>query len=681
MMEEALSFPRVIYDEARGGMLTPAGAYPEEWLQIVALGLTEDALPVVSNTSARISPDSNMSRIGKTPSRFNRRREVVGFPGWTGYHATPEDIGEWIKEPDLGLCLQTRRVRAMDVDITDRDQAQAVGDFIRQRVGVLPKRMRSNSSKFLLAFILEGNYSKRVIKTAHGIIENLATGQQFVACGLHESGVRYEWEGGLPDSIPTLSAEQFEALWVELQARYGVTPSSEAQAPKRQQVLAQVHENDPVARALIAEEGRVLSTERDGRLNIVCPFSDEHTGESGESSTVYWPRFTGGFARGHFDCKHAHCDKREDHEYLSRLGLADVGEGDFQHIAQGGETSLSFVDLTALKDQTPPPREWAYDQWLPRKALTLMSGRGGHGKTLLAQQLATAIANGQPCFGFDTTCGPVIGLFCEDDAEELMRRQFDIFGASFTDPVAGSRNLHLDARPGKFNILATYGTDRILRPSLLMSEIEAACEELKPVLVILDNIAQMYSGGENDRNEVTQFCNRLTALARRFNCAVLLLGHTAKAEGSEFSGSTAWEAAVRSRLFLERQEDGATILRRSKANYSSRDELRLEYRDGVFVLLEGDSETQQEKVAAIKPILRKAIETFIGRKLASSHEPTARNYLIRRMDDEGMLEGIPEKAARRALGEMLDAGELIPKTPMPWRNSSRHPVQGLGVAE
>ena len=66
---------------------------------------------------------------------------------------------------------------------------------------------------------------------------------------------------------------------------------------------------------------------------------------------------------------------------------------------------------------------------------------------------------------------------------------------------------------------------------------------------------------------------------------MVLLGHVAKAEGSEYSGSTAWDAAVRSRLLLAHEGQGdekQLFLRKPKANYSETDALELEWRDGML---------------------------------------------------------------------------------------------------
>jgi hypothetical protein len=349
--------------------------------------------------------------------------------------------------------------------------------------------------------------------------------------------------------------------------------------------------------------------------------------------------------------------------------------------AVGLSCDIEFVDLAGLAANPPPPRQWVVKEWLPRGSVTLMFGRGGHGKSLMAQQLATAAANGLHWLGQETTAGPVIGLFCEDEPDELQRRQYALFNAEMLGAADASRRLFLDGRPGKFNTLVSFGRNGLAEPTELMSRIRTQCEALRPVLVILDNIAQMYAGQENDRSQVTQFCNELTGLARAFNCAVLVLGHTAKAEGSEYSGSTAWDAAVRSRLFLLREEDGTSTLKKLKANYSAQDEIRVRYLSGVFFVVPAGSGTSAEALEPVKPTIAQALKVFTSRQQSTSNVPTARNYLPRQMETEGMLGTFSRRLVELALGAMLDAGEVIPNEPLPWRNASRKAVHGLRMKE
>lgn len=95
--------------------------------------------------------------------------------------------------------------------------------------------------------------------------------------------------------------------------------------------LREVVAEDPIAQALY-EQGLVKSQRSDGGLNIVCPFSAEHTTESGESSTVYFPPNTGGYAVGHFKCLHASCADRTRGMFLARLGVDEV-INDFEDVS------------------------------------------------------------------------------------------------------------------------------------------------------------------------------------------------------------------------------------------------------------------------------------------------------------------------------------------------------------
>src|SRR4051812_30511396 len=106
------------------------GATPTEWAAWQALGVEDDLLPVVSNLHAKISERSKMRDLGKTPSRYDSRREVVGIPKWTTNIATDKDVARWAKDNDLGICVQTRQVRAIDIDIADPVHAQRVRDLV-----------------------------------------------------------------------------------------------------------------------------------------------------------------------------------------------------------------------------------------------------------------------------------------------------------------------------------------------------------------------------------------------------------------------------------------------------------------------------------------------------------------------------------------------------------------------
>ena len=107
------------------------GATQRDWDQLdLVLELTQDLLPVVSDPHAVKSPLSKIAGPGKTPSLFNNKGQMVGFPKWTEYRATSVDVSKWSKDARIGCCLQTRLVRALDCDVSDPDEATDIEEFI-----------------------------------------------------------------------------------------------------------------------------------------------------------------------------------------------------------------------------------------------------------------------------------------------------------------------------------------------------------------------------------------------------------------------------------------------------------------------------------------------------------------------------------------------------------------------
>ena len=304
------------------------GAAPGDWAHwSFVLGLTSDLLPVVSNPSAIISETSKLQGIGKTPSTYigtSSARRVVGILGWTAKQTIDEEIEQWSEDTDLGICLQTREVRAIDVDVTDPAEAQAINDVIVSMLGDLPKRYRYNSSKFAVAIRLPGELPKRKLVTAHGIIEFLATGQQFIVSGTHPSGVRYEWRGGLPVSIINVSIEQFNALWQALEHQFATEDSADSREFSKRK-SGDSFETDDIVRDFLIATKRVISTDRDGALIIECPWNDQHTsGSVGDSSTVWFPAGSKGYERGHFRCLHGHCEHQTDDAFIDTLDMPSM---------------------------------------------------------------------------------------------------------------------------------------------------------------------------------------------------------------------------------------------------------------------------------------------------------------------------------------------------------------------
>jgi predicted P-loop ATPase len=291
------------------------GASPEAWQWFANhLDLKVDLLPVVSNPDAEISDKSKMQGIGKTPSLYNRDGKAFGFSEWTGHFTSNGHLSWWMKQPDYGICVQTRQLGAFDIDVPDEVLSDDVLGF-----GFLPRRWRDNSGKMLLAFRRDFELYKRVIPVEGGIVEVLGTGQQFVAVGQHDSGVLYQWNDcdEWPEEIPAITEEQFNKVWDQLVLLHATGEPKIARS-KRERTNSGSGSDD--VSKWLADNWECLGNGEDGRLYIECPFAGEHTTDSGPSSTAYFPAGTGGYERGHFVCLHAHCVGREDSDFLASTG-------------------------------------------------------------------------------------------------------------------------------------------------------------------------------------------------------------------------------------------------------------------------------------------------------------------------------------------------------------------------
>lgn len=340
-----------------------------------------------------------------------------------------------------------------------------------------------------------------------------------------------------------------------------------------------------------------------------------------------------------------------------------------------GFVPLADVDRVAL-----PERRWIIDGYLSRGTVTGLFGPGGTGKSLLAQTVQTCVANGIGIFGSNVKRGTAIGLMCEDDADEIRRRQRDILRSLSRGAQHSTHGLLLESRVGLANELVTVAPDRSIVPTELYYRLRSLADAVSPSLIVIDNIAQTFPADENSRHAVTAYCNLLTGLAAYADCSILLIGHTAKAAGSEFSGSTAWDAAVRTRLWLERREDGFLELRRRKANYAGDASVLLEWSDGAIREVTDKDDADSALVRQAMPIIREVLEVFTHRQVATSHQPTARNNLITLGLREGLVP-FPRAIATRALAALIDSGELVPNVKLPWRKADRHPAFGLAISE
>lgn len=344
---------------------------------------------------------------------------------------------------------------------------------------------------------------------------------------------------------------------------------------------------------------------------------------------------------------------------------------------------LAFAPASDLVGRPVAPREWLVPALVPARTVTMLGGDGGTGKSLLALQLAVATATGRDWIGREVKAGKVMFLSAEDDADELHRRFADILATEDVD-FTELRDLHVTSLAGRDALLAVQDrTTGALIPTPLLGALDAQIARIGPALVVLDTLADLHAGEENSRAHARQFIGMLRGLAIRHGCAVLLLAHpslSGMASGSGLSGSTAWNASVRSRLYLGRVGDGdyeanpdARRLVTKKANYGpSGGEIGLTWRDGVFV---ADAvETGLERIARnakAERVFLALLHLFDAQGRDANHSGGS-NYAPKVFSEHPDAEGVTKRAFRDAMERLLSEGKItVEKFGPPSRPSRR----------
>ena len=349
--------------------------------------------------------------------------------------------------------------------------------------------------------------------------------------------------------------------------------------------------------------------------------------------------------------------------------------------AQAPVGPISFADLESLKHTDPPERRWVVENWIPDATTTSFYGRGGIGKSILMQQLAVAVATGTPFLGLEVTKGPVLGYFCEEDNHEIMRRAKSIFDELMFDlnECPGLKNLKLAGRAGFQNIFAHFDSDSSHYTTENFKEFKKVVEQIRPKLINLDNLSHIFGANEIYRSHVTSFVNIITRIAKEYDCSIVLVGHVAKLKDSEFSGSTAWDAAVRTRLLLNRNDDGTSTFSKAKSNLSKEDALAIELRNTVFKEVTPEDTDKSKKILVGQ--IKKFIRDKTKQKIQTSNKSNSRNHVINLMIKEEVIDQAKKKLGKEVLNQLITDDEILPDVELGWKNASRTPVKGLKINE
>lgn len=291
---------------------------------------------------------------------------------------------------------------------------------------------------------------------------------------------------------------------------------------------------------------------------------------------------------------------------------------------------LELLDVRRMVEQEPPPIEWRIDGVAVDGALTMLAGREGEGKSLLALALASAVTRGAETAGFACKRGKALIVDVENGEHEAHRR------------VHGLR-----PDPEKL--------DYCIDPLDLSRDLDLLADLLEraaPDLLVLDSLRPLIPGADENDSRIDAALAPLRDLVRAKDTACILLHHAGK-QGGEYRGSTAIGAAVELGFTLASSRDADP--RRCLTCWKSRLSSRLPDR---WLEIRARPGASPEIVAAEPPPLADANREQLAARIVSAlaSGPMTRADLAESL---GEPRSQPSGAFQRALTSVVQSGSVV----------------------
>jgi len=201
-----------------------------------------------------------------------------------------------------------------------------------------------------------------------------------------------------------------------------------------------------------------------------------------------------------------------------------------------------------------PPQRWLIDSLWAERAVGILGGEPKCGKSLLALEIAVAVAAGAPCLRrFPVDHAGRVLLFAAEDAHPIVRQRLEGICHAAGIPLQ-ALNLYVITAPA-LRLDLTSDQERL----------EETVKQARPRLLVLDPFVRLHRIDENASGEVAAILSSLRRLERTYATAVLLVHHVRKRAGhlragQALRGSSELHAWGDSNLYLRRR---GTLLRLS----------------------------------------------------------------------------------------------------------------------
>lgn len=291
-----------------------------------------------------------------------------------------------------------------------------------------------------------------------------------------------------------------------------------------------------------------------------------------------------------------------------------------------------YFEMAKLNPFTP-----VVEGLISRKEFLLLHAPGKTGKSLLALNLAVAIASGESFLSFETFKGKVLYLQTELAAfavQERIERMLTGLGEEQKSLIY--QNIQIaDAR---IRIDSEDDFDQLYR----------AIQAEKPSLVIIDPLYDMHSLNENNAEEMTPLLAKFRQIAREIDCAVILVHHQGK-RGEGFSTNPGHQCRGSS-AFADVPDISLSLTRAAGQNYSLKGIFRNRPAiEELSLILDGKNLTFVSSVPIPKtPKTRAIILNALG-----SGETLSRDECYQVVQEHRQ---VTRGAIKKALEELVESG-------------------------
>ena len=662
----------------------------------------------IAPPDAPLSPTAktklNPKKLGKVPGQ-RLSDGWAGVPDWPTLYATERQIEAW-RDQGAGIAIRCEGgLVGIDADTLDEKLSNLIASEVAKRLGKIPQRI-GQFPKRMFFCKTDAEYRHGKIFFDGGELD-IRTSGQFVVHGIHpDTRKPYEWVDGPPPAlseIPYFSPSEIDALCAALELalpRAKAKNATGAWTPKDPEELRGSVESVERALRLLPND----YVDRDTYINVLTGVKGALPDDLEAAWEMAWAWCSRW--RGPNGEENEEDVVRRDFDSLKPQAL---GIGFLEDMAnkRSGNALIPVTwnepvpptpapphppwsqPATVFAGKPVPPQRWLAGEMVPARTVTLLYGDGGTGKSLVSLQLAFGVAASGKWLGMDVTRGAALFVTAEDEPEEVHRRIVAVTqGSGLT--LEDLPDLHWRSLSGQDAVLAAPNEKSLMKETPLFAALRAEIMRLKPTLLVLDTLADLFGGDEIKRIHARQFIQLLQGLIvdLPWDMSIILLAHPSVAgmnSGTGTSGSTAWSNSVRSRLYLERRfgERGSKekyeidpdirVLSTKKANRTKQGgELTLRWVAGRFIEQATVAPTRNaEADAAAEAVFLHALDSF-GAERPVSPSINAPNYAPKAFQADSRGSEVGRKDLEAAMSRLLSQGVIaIETTGAPTRRRSR----------